>query len=159
MTITIESHSQFVVTWDLALKRYTAAVGKQLDDPSLPHPSSVEELLNRLDSQNGHFGQFRQRKRSLFEILTCICNPIERFGSMAASIASSAFPASGVCFSAITYLIDAAKDVSASYDAVMALFVTLKASLCISYHKPCQKAWSDPPENIGLSCPPRHLRR
>ncbi|BCS12767.1 NACHT and TPR domain protein [Aspergillus luchuensis] len=130
MTITIESQSQFVVTWDLALKRYTAAVGKQLDDPSLPHPSSVEELLNRLDSQNGHFGQFRQRKRSLFEILTCICNPIERFGSMAASIASNAFPASSVCFSAITYLIDAAKDVSASYDAVMALFVTLKASLC-----------------------------
>ncbi|KAI2823063.1 hypothetical protein CBS115989_1773 [Aspergillus niger] len=126
MTITHESHSQFAVTWDLALKRYTAAVGRQLDDPSLPHPSSVEELLNRLDSQNGHFSQFRENKRSLFNILTCICNPIERFGSMAASIASNAFPASSVCFSAITYLIDAAKDVSASYNAVIELFFTLK---------------------------------
>ncbi|GKZ28408.1 hypothetical protein AbraIFM66950_005582 [Aspergillus brasiliensis] len=94
MTITHESQSQFVVTWELALKRYTAAVGKQLDDPSLSHPSSVEELFNRLDSQNGHFKQFRENKSSLFDLLTCICNPIERFGSMAASIASNAFPAS-----------------------------------------------------------------
>lgn len=133
MTITHESHSQFAVTWDLALKRYTAAVGRQLDDPSLPHPSSVEELLNRLDSQNGHSSQFRENKRSLFNILTCICNPIERFGSMAASIASNAFPASSVCFSAITYLIDAAKDVSASYNAVIELFFTLKASLSVFY--------------------------
>lgn len=127
MTISHSSRSQFTVTWELALKQYASAVGKQLEYSSLPHPSSVEELLQRLDDQNSRFSQFLETKRPLFHILTCMCNLIERFGSIAASIASNVFAPSSVCFSAIVYLIDAAKDVSASYNAIIGLFVTLKA--------------------------------
>ncbi|PWY86019.1 hypothetical protein BO70DRAFT_423185 [Aspergillus heteromorphus CBS 117.55] len=126
MTVTTSSPSQFTITWELAVKRYAAAVGKQrLDDASLPRPSSIAELLHRLDTQNSDFARFRETKHSLFHVLTSLCEPIERFGSLAADIASSAFAPSCVCFSAIAYLIDAAKDVSASYDAVVGLFVTL----------------------------------
>ncbi|PYH93536.1 NACHT and TPR domain protein [Aspergillus ellipticus CBS 707.79] len=110
MTTTSDNRSQFADTWELAVKRYASVVGKQPNDDSLPHLSSLEELLNQLDYQNKSFGRFRESKKLLFQVLTSICGPIQRFGSIAAGVASYAFAPSTICFNAIAYLIGAAKD-------------------------------------------------
>jgi hypothetical protein len=120
--------SQFSLIWTAALERYTTVVGRKLDDPSLPHPSSIPELLGSVEAQNSSFAHFRENKASLFTALSGICKPISLLGNVAANGASVVFPPSTACFSAVTYLIGAADGVSSSYDAITGLLETLKVN-------------------------------
>lgn len=123
-----EKPSQFAEIWATAKGQYKATTGDDLDDPSLPHPTSTEELLASLGRQNDEFKHFREKKAILYTVLNEACKPIELVGNLAAGGASMVFPPSTLCFGAVMYLIDAAHGVSASYDAIADLLGTLKVS-------------------------------
>ena len=121
------AHSaQFLAIWLRAKKRYAEVTGDDMDDPAFPHPSSIHDLEASLDTQNNNFADFRKKRGMIFDSLNGICKPIQLLGNIAAGGAAIAFPPSTLCFGAITYLINAARGVSASYDAIADLMGTLK---------------------------------
>jgi hypothetical protein len=123
-----ENASQFAKIWATAKGQYKATTGEDLDDPSFPHPTSTDDLLDSLGRQNDEFKHFREKKAILYTVLNDACKPIELVGNLAAGGASMVFPPSTLCFGAVMYLIDAAHGVSASYDAITDLLGTLKVS-------------------------------
>jgi tetratricopeptide (TPR) repeat protein len=121
------AHSaQFLAIWSRAKKQYAEVTGDDMDDPAFPHPSSIRELETILDTQNNNFADFRKKRGMVFDCLNGMCKPIQLLGGIAAGGATMAFPPSTLCFGAITYLINAARGVSASYDAIVDLMGTLK---------------------------------
>ena len=62
----------------------------------------------------------------LFTVLSAAVKPIELVGNLAAGAAGAVFPPSSLCFGAVMYLINAAKGVSASLDAIAGLLEVLK---------------------------------
>jgi len=62
----------------------------------------------------------------LFTVLSAAVKPIELVGNLAAGAASAVFPPSSLCFGAAMYLINAARGVSATLDAIAELFGMLK---------------------------------
>ncbi|KAL2819256.1 hypothetical protein BDW59DRAFT_165118 [Aspergillus cavernicola] len=62
----------------------------------------------------------------IFDALKTALIPVQLFGNLAAGGASMGLPPSSMGFGAVTYLLNAAKGVSASYDAIQALMATLK---------------------------------
>ncbi|KAF9884889.1 hypothetical protein FE257_000956 [Aspergillus nanangensis] len=97
-----------------------------LDASFLTKLQTVEDLTQELDERNRGFGEFRHKRGALFNGLEMALRPIQLFGNLAAGGASMAFPPSSLIFGAVTYLIGAAKGVSASYDAIQDLMGTLK---------------------------------
>jgi len=65
-------------------------------------------------------------KHTLFNVLEGAMKPVEMVGNLAASASSMAFPPSSLVFGAVTYLMNAAKGVTASYNAIQDLMHTLK---------------------------------
>ncbi|KAH8425286.1 uncharacterized protein LDX57_003044 [Aspergillus melleus] len=122
----MEKTTQFQAIWDQAKERYRALTDIDLDDPSAPHPASTADLVTILDTHNREFKHFREKRSLVFDSLQSACKPIELVGNLAAGAASMAFPPSSLCFGAAMYLVNAAHGVSASYDAIADLFVTLK---------------------------------
>ncbi|ERF68631.1 hypothetical protein EPUS_07192 [Endocarpon pusillum Z07020] len=118
--------SQFLAIWSAAKKRYAEVTGMDMDGDTFPHPSSIRDLQASLDKQNDKFEDFRKRRATVFDVLEGACKPIELVSNIAAGGAAMAFPPSTLCFGAITYLINAAKGVSASYDAIIDMMGTLK---------------------------------
>jgi tetratricopeptide (TPR) repeat protein len=118
--------SQFLAIWSRAKKQYAEVTGDDMDDPTFPHPSSIQDLETFLDEKNNKFDDFRKKRGMVFATLNGVCKPIQLLGGIAAGGAALAFPPSSLCFGAITYLINAARGVSASYDAIVDLMGTLK---------------------------------
>lgn len=109
-----------------AIRRYEEITKKKLDDPAVLKLTSVDDLLEEVDQQNDKFSDFRETRHLLFIVLQGAMTPIELVGNLAATAASTAFPPSSLVFGAVTYLINAAKGVTASYNAIHDLMVTLK---------------------------------
>ena len=110
--------------WREASKRYAKKSGKRLED--LAKPKSVDELMDQVEKQNKQYEDFRDNKSTLFKVLATAMKPIELVGNLAAGAASAVFPAAGTVFGAAMYLIDAAKGVSASLDAIAGLLEHLE---------------------------------
>lgn len=110
--------------WQEARKRYADISGKDLKD--LPMPKTTEDLLSNVEKQNKDYKHFREKSGTLFTVLSAAVKPIELVGNLAAGAASAAFPPSQMCFGAVMYLINAARGVSASLDAIADLLGVLK---------------------------------
>lgn len=113
-----------------AILRYEEITKKKLDVPAVLKMTSVEDLLKEVDRQNDKFSDFRETRHLLFDVLQGAMQPIELVGNLAAGAVSTAFPPSSLVFGAVTYLINAAKGVTASYNAIQGLMVTLKVIPC-----------------------------
>lgn len=110
--------------WREASKRYAKKSGKRLED--LPKPRSTDELMQQVEQQNNRYEDFRANRGMLFKTLAAAMKPVELVGNIAAGAASAVFPASGTVFGAAMYLINAARGVSASLDAIAGLMDHLK---------------------------------
>lgn len=117
--------SQFAESWDEARRRYADVTGLDPDGSQFPHPSSVDDLLAALETQNKNFTEFRSRKGKFYKILFEVSKPIGIVVRIAGSSADGVFPAATVCLGALTHLIDAAKGVSSTYDTILELLETL----------------------------------
>lgn len=110
--------------WREASKRYAEKSGKRLED--LPKPRSTDELMQQVEQENNRYEDFRANKGMLFKVLAAAMKPVELVGNLASGAASAVFPASGTVFGAAMYLINAAKGVSESLDAIVGLMEHLK---------------------------------
>lgn len=110
--------------WQEARKRYAEISGKELKE--LPMPKSTADLLHGVEKQNKDYKHFREKSGTLFTVLSAAVKPIELVGNLAAGAASAVFPPSSMCFGAVMYLINAARGVSASLDAIAELLGMLK---------------------------------
>lgn len=109
-----------------AIRRYQEITKEKLDDPSITRLTTLGDLTDAIDARNKEFTAFREKRHGLFTILSAAMRPIELIGDLAAGGASMAFPPSTFVFGAVSLLINAAKDVSAKYDAIIELMETLK---------------------------------
>jgi hypothetical protein len=109
-----------------ASNAYREASGQSLDEFMDPPLRSVGDLTAQLDKRNLGFSQYRNKRRTLIDIVSAVMTPVELVASMAAGAASEAFsPAEGI-FSAVLWLIGVANNVSSSYDRIIELFRQLK---------------------------------
>jgi hypothetical protein len=107
-----------------ASERYAKKSGKRLED--LPKPQSTDELMQQVKQANQMYKGFRAKQEMLFKILAAAMKPVELVGDLAAGVASAVFPASRTVFGAAMYLINTAKGVSASLNAIAGLMEDLK---------------------------------
>ena len=123
--------NQIPAIYGRAIQKYREITDDTLDVEFLEKIQNFDDLTIEIDARNAKFSDFREKRGVLFDVLKTALIPVELFGNLAAGGASMAFPPSSLVFGAVTYLIGAAKGVSASYDAIQDLMVTLKV-----YHRP-----------------------
>jgi hypothetical protein len=123
------SHAnQIPAIYAQAVASYKEITKNDLDVAVLSRLRNVDDLTREVDAQNQSFSEFREKRHIIFESLSVAMKPIELVGNLSAGGVSMAFPPSSLVFGAVCYLINAAKGVSASYDAIQDLMKTLKVS-------------------------------
>lgn len=108
-----------------AAKKYSDNSGDSLTEYMVPPMRSVEELVNQIERQNDRFSSFRARKAKLFGALQATLRPVQLVGDVASGTAGEAFPATQGIFAAVMHLVNAANDVSSTYDSIVDLFEQL----------------------------------
>ncbi|OAL71045.1 hypothetical protein A7D00_4707 [Trichophyton violaceum] len=119
-------YNQIPMVYQEAIKKYEEITKKPLLDPTLLEITSTDALLDKIEKENGKFDDFRSTKHGLFDALECALKPIELVGHLVSGAASIAFPPSSLVFGSVLYLMDAAKGVSASYNAIKDLMDSLE---------------------------------
>lgn len=117
---------QFLIIFSKAKKIYTEVIGQDMNATSFFCPSSAKDLQVSFELKNNQFDEFRAKKAKIFHVLSGICHPIELLNNLTADGTAMIFPSSSLCFGAIMYLIDAARNVSTYYDAIVGLLSMLK---------------------------------
>lgn len=137
---TMASHgNQVPQIYKEAIRRYEETTNKKLDEPSIVNIRTVHDLLAEVDRRNNKFSEFRETRDTLFRVLEGALMPVELVSNLASGASSMAFPPSSLVFGAATYLINAAKRVSASYDAIEGLMGTLKVRHCTEHVRQCKR--------------------
>ncbi|KAK6206672.1 NACHT and TPR domain-containing protein [Colletotrichum tabaci] len=113
---------QFAAILADAQKQYATSTGLDLKDYMNPPMRTTEDLLNVINRQNEQFQSFREKRQTLFQVLSTACKPLEVVGEALAGASEEIFPPGQTIFAAVMYLINAAKDVSACYDSIIDLF-------------------------------------
>lgn len=119
-------YNQIPMVYQEAIKKYEEITKKPLLDPTLLEITSTDALLDKIEKENGKFDDFRSTKHGLFDALECALKPIELVEHLVSGAASIAFPPSSLVFGSVLYLMDAAKGVSASYNAIKDLMDSLE---------------------------------
>ncbi|KAL4879917.1 NACHT and TPR domain protein [Aspergillus karnatakaensis] len=109
-----------------AIKKYQEITDETLDVDFLRKLQNVDDLTKEIDARNQQFGEFREKRGVIFDVMKAALIPVQLFGDLAAGGASMVFPPSSLIFGAVTYLMGAAKGVSASYNAIHELMGSLK---------------------------------
>lgn len=125
-----DQKGQIPAIYARAIKKYQEITEETLDVDFLRRLHNVEDLTKEVDARNSRFGEFREKRGLIFDVMKTALIPVQLFGDLAAGGASMVFPPSSLVFGAVTYLIGAAKGVSASYDAIQDLMGSLKVPNC-----------------------------
>ncbi|KAE8376136.1 hypothetical protein BDV26DRAFT_294367 [Aspergillus bertholletiae] len=118
--------NQIPAIYERAIQKYQEITDEPLDVQFLVKIQNVDDLTKEIDARNNSFREFREKRGAIFDALNAAMVPVELFGNLAAGGASMVFPPTSLVFGAVTYLMGAAKGVSASYDAIQGLMGTLK---------------------------------
>ncbi|KAJ3486258.1 hypothetical protein NLG97_g6655 [Lecanicillium saksenae] len=119
--------AQFAAIAADAVRRYSESSPKvQLDDFLSPKINTVDELIKQVVLQNEQFAEFRAKRHAIFGALAAAMKPVEVIGEIVAGAAEEGFPPAQNVFSAVVYLIKAAKDTSAMYDGIIELLEQLQ---------------------------------
>ena len=125
-----DQKGQIPAIYARAIKKYQEITEETLDVDFLRRLHNVEDLTKEVDARNSRFGEFREKRGLIFDVMKTALIPVQLFGDLAAGGVSMVFPPSSLVFGAVTYLIGAAKGVSASYDAIQDLMGSLKVPNC-----------------------------
>ena len=120
--------NQLPAIYEEAIRRYEETTNKKLDEPSMLSINTVDKFLAEIDRRNDGFSKFRETRYKFFNVLEAALKPVEIVSNLSSGAASMAFPPSTLVLGAAVYLVNAAKGVSASYDAIQSLMGTLKVS-------------------------------
>jgi hypothetical protein len=122
------TNSQIPAIYAAAIIRYREITNKDLNAAFFSRLATVEDLMSEVDARNNSFSEFRKERSAIFNSLQIAMKPIELIGNVASGGASMAFPPPSLGFGAVTYLINAAKGMTASYNAIQELMQTLKVT-------------------------------
>ncbi|KFA45741.1 hypothetical protein S40293_09455 [Stachybotrys chartarum IBT 40293] len=100
--------------------------GDNLDYFMNPTITSLDDLKTQLDIENWRFSDYRNRHRKIIDAVAAVVQPVELMGDIVAGAASEVFAPTQSIFSAVLFLVNAANNVSASYDRILDLFDQLK---------------------------------
>lgn len=120
--------SQVPSIWGSAIRRYEETTGRTLNDPSLEGLTTVEELIQTIDSENGKFIDFREKRHGLFLALKNTMQPIQLVADLTVGT-KQVFPFCSPVFGAVKHLVNAAKGVSAVLDAIVEMMDSMKVSV------------------------------
>lgn len=120
--------AQFEAVLADAAKRYSDSAGTKLEEFMTPPMRSVDDLTRQLNLQNENFSHFREKRQKIFSAVATAMKPLDVIGDMVSGAASEVFPPAQNIYCAISYLINAAQDVSAMYDGIIELFEQLQVS-------------------------------
>ena len=109
-----------------AAKLYRETSGQKIDDFMDPPMRGIDDLKHQLDTQNDRFSAFRAKRESLFGALSAMLKPVEIVGEVVSGAAGEVFPPTQTIFTAVMFLVNAANDVSSTYDSILELFEQLK---------------------------------
>jgi hypothetical protein len=112
--------------FEKAIRKYHEITGETLGVDFFTNIRSVSDLTKEIDERNSAFREFREKRGPIFDVLKAALIPVQLFGNLAAGGASMVFPPSSLVFGAVMHLMDAAKGVSASYDAIQDLMQMLQ---------------------------------
>ncbi|KAE8149863.1 hypothetical protein BDV25DRAFT_140381 [Aspergillus avenaceus] len=118
--------SQIPAIYERVIKKYQEITDEPFDVQFLVKIQNAEDLTKEIDARNISFREFREKRGAIFDALKAAMILVQLFGDLAAGGASMVFPPSSLVFGAVTYLMGAAKGVSASYNAIQDLMGTLK---------------------------------
>ncbi|KAL2832224.1 NACHT and TPR domain protein [Aspergillus pseudoustus] len=118
--------AQIPTIYARAIAKYQEITDEKLDADFLRRLQNVDDLTREIDTRNQQFSEFREKRGVIFDVLKTALIPVQLFGDLAAGGASMVFPPSSLVFGAVTYLMNAAKGVSRSYDAISELMGSLK---------------------------------
>ncbi|KAJ5819255.1 NACHT and TPR domain protein [Penicillium riverlandense] len=117
---------QSSVIYEKAIRKYREITGETLGVDFFTKIRSVSDLTKEIDERNRAFREFREKRGAIFDVLKAALVPVQLFGNLAAGGASMVFAPSSLVFGAVMQLVDAAKGVSASYDAIQDLMQMLQ---------------------------------
>ena len=115
-----------------AAKKYADGSGNSIMEYMNPPMKTVEELVGQIQRQNDRFSSFRARKNKIFGALHAALKPVELVGEVASGAAAEAFPATQGIFAAVMHLINAANDVSSTYDSILDLFEQMNVCMTLT---------------------------
>lgn len=121
--------AEFQAVLSDASKLYKETSGPKIHDFMNPPMRTVDDLKHQLDVHNQRFTTFRSKRESLFGALSAMLKPVEIVGEVVSGVAGEVFPPTQTIFSAVMFLVNAANDVSSTYDSIVELFSQLRASL------------------------------
>lgn len=123
----VASTDQSSAICEKAIRKYHEITGETLAVDFLTNIRSVSDLTKEIDAKNIAFREFREKRGAIFDVLEAALIPVQLFSNLAAGEAASmVFPPSSLVFGAVMHLVDAAKGVSASYDAIQDLMQMLQ---------------------------------
>lgn len=108
-----------------AIRKYHEITGETLGVDFLK-VQNVNDLTKEIEQRNNTFREFREKRGAIFDVLESALVPVQLFSNLAAGGASMAFPPSSLVFGAVMHLVDAAKGVSTSYNAIQDLMQMLQ---------------------------------
>jgi hypothetical protein len=117
---------QFPAIYEKAIRKYREITEETLEVEFLTKIRNVKDLTKEIDERNRAFREFREKRGAIFDVLESALIPVQLFGNLAAGGASMIFPPSSLVFGAVLHLMDAAKGVSASYEAIQDLMQMLQ---------------------------------
>ena len=120
------AEAEFQAVLEDAAKLYKETSGQTIDEFMNPPMRGIDDLKHHLDAHNDRFSSFRAKRDSLFGALSAMLKPVETLGEVVSGPASEVFPPTQSIFSAVMYLVNAAHDVSSTYDSILELFEQLK---------------------------------
>ncbi|KAL6865505.1 hypothetical protein ACO1O0_001599 [Amphichorda felina] len=120
------AEAEFQAVLEDAAKLYKETSGQTIDEFMNPPMRGIDDLKHHLDAHNDRFSSFRAKRDSLFGALSAMLKPVETLGEVVSGPASEVFPPTQSIFSAVMFLVNAAHDVSSTYDSILELFEQLK---------------------------------
>lgn len=122
----VEAQLQSVLTDARQLYSQSSGKHENVEEFMDPNIRSIDELKLRIDSSNENFSNFRAKRAGLFGSLSAMLKPVELVGEIATGATAEVFPATQSIFSAVMFLVNAANNVSTTYDSIQELFDQLR---------------------------------
>lgn len=117
---------QFQNILDKAKKEYRLSEeDADLDRFTSPPIKTVKDLILVIGARNLDFEKFRSRNKKMYDVLRSTLTPIEKVGEVISGAAEEVFAPSQHIFSAVMYLVNAARGVSEAYDTIEGLMEQL----------------------------------
>ncbi|KAA1475015.1 hypothetical protein DENSPDRAFT_932059, partial [Dentipellis sp. KUC8613] len=125
------SEDPFADIWTAAIKRYEADTKMSITDTShgLAGVLTADQLLEAINDKQMKFKNYRSRGGKIRMVLKPVLAVIGLIVDAASEGVANAFPLGAAVFTAVRYLLGAARNVSSRYDSIIDLFSRLQNCL------------------------------